>query len=185
VEQSLKSFMVLEGLTSKELSSPVNKLNGTIDPLLDLIFGTLGITKRGFLGSETGERASTEDSKTDERKIKLRKERIGLPLIRRFFDILIKYQIIIPPKEINRINGKYIYSVEFLYENELSLTEKVNVLDKLASANDKQSNVDGMGFTTVNEGRELILGFPPIEIVSNDISNSNEENSLEDDKEDI
>ncbi len=173
VEQGLKSFMVLEGLTSKELSSPVNKLNGSIDPLLDLIFGTLGITKRGFLGSDTGERASQEDAKTDEKKIKLRKERIGLPLIRRFFDILIKYQIIVPPKETNRINGKPIYNIEFLHENELSLAEKINVLDKLASANNNQSNVDGIGFTTVNEGRELILGFPPIELVSNDNGNDN------------
>lgn len=171
VEQGLKSFMVLEGIQAKEISSPVNKLNGTIEPLFDLIFGTLGITKRGFLGSDTGERASQEDAKTDEKKIKLRQERIGTPLIKKFFDTLIKYQIVIPPKETNKINGKPIYKIEFIHENELSLTEKVNALDKVANANDKQSNINGVGMVTVDEARELILGYPPLEIVVEDKTN--------------
>lgn len=190
VEQGLKSYMVLEGLQAKEISSPVNKLNGTIEPLFDLIFGTLGITKRGFLGSDTGERASVEDAKTDSKKIKLRQERIGIKLIRQLFDLLIKYQVIIPPKELNRISNKPVYKVEFIEKNDMSLIDKVTALDKLASANDKQSNIDGHGFTTSNEGRELILGLDPLEledidyVVTKSINSGNNNEDVEGNRED-
>lgn len=88
----LRRTIVGEGITSTVLGSEVADPKNTIDVILDLIAGGVGIPKRILLGSERGELSSNQDennwaARIDERRTTYAGPMILKPFIEKMIDI--------------------------------------------------------------------------------------------------
>lgn len=175
MEDDLRSNIITDGFDINLLSAPVNKMTGAVEPIIDLMMGTLGIPKRKFFGSEQGELASGQDSKNDQKKTTKRRTRVAEKLIREFWDRLFTFLILAPPRS-------KVYRVVFGAEDELDIKEKAEVLKTFALANQAHSLASGGDIMiTPQKAMDLVgIEFEEESQTEEDSNNENEPNMIED-----
>lgn len=77
----LRRWLQLEGQEMQELTNQLQDPSPSVDKLLDLIAGSVGIPKRVLLGSERGEQASSQDEQNWNRVITTRQNNFAGPQI--------------------------------------------------------------------------------------------------------
>lgn len=91
----LQRYLALDGVSAKSLAPQVASPAGHLDAQLDYISIALGVPKRVFMGSEQGELASSQDSKTWNKRVMKRQNDYLTPLvIRPFIDRLMQMGIL-------------------------------------------------------------------------------------------
>jgi len=96
----LQRYMALTGVTAKSLEPQVADPTGHLTAQLEVIALTLAIPKRILFGSEQAELASTQDSKTWNKRLKRRQEEYVTPMVvRPFVDRLIALGVLPIVKE--------------------------------------------------------------------------------------
>jgi hypothetical protein len=140
-------YVIEDGYKTRQINNQVNKMQSEVTIFIDLIFGTLGIAKRPFLGSEEGVLASDQDTQNLRDSISLRQKSVGTRLVKMFFDRIFEAQILIGPRT--------LYRVEFTTGNGLTLLQKVDAILKLAQANQAQ----GSDILNIDEIREEVMGW--------------------------
>jgi len=98
--QSLQRYLSFTGIEVNTLDPQVEDPTGHLDVQIDAICITIGVPKRIFVGSERGELASTQDSKTWNKRIAKRQTQYLTPyVIRPFIDRLIAFGVLPEPVE--------------------------------------------------------------------------------------
>ena len=97
---SLQRYLFLEGVEAKSLAPQVSDPSKQIDKQIEAICVRLAIPKRIFTGSERGELASSQDSKTWNRRMARRQSRYLTPrVIVPFVDRLIALRVLPEPSQ--------------------------------------------------------------------------------------
>lgn len=96
----LQRYLALTGVSAKSLSPQAVDPGPHLEAQLDSIAIAIGIPKRKFLGSEQGQLASGQDTKTANGRTKRRQEKYLTPMVvRNFVDRLIAVGVLPEPKE--------------------------------------------------------------------------------------
>lgn len=148
-EEGFRTNIVTDGFNTKVLSSSINKLPGMIEPIIDLLMGTIGIPKRKFFGSEVGELASSQDRRNAQDSVQKRRQRTAEKLIRQFLARLFEFMLLLPPRS-------KTFKVTFSEEDDLNLMEKVQTLKIISEANKNQVDSNEGVFITSKMAMDLI-----------------------------
>lgn len=158
----LRRFLSLRGIEADLLSpsgSNVNVFAPNADSVIGLIAATVGIPQRILMGSERGQLASgQDDAEWNDRIAEYRRES-STPTVNLLCDRLIAYGALPEPAQ---------YVVSWPEEEELDETQKIDVISKIASANQAQVNAGGNMIMTENEIRNIWLGLDPLSTVISD-----------------
>lgn len=123
---TLQRYMISSGMTVKSLAPQVVSPNEQIEVQIDAICIRFGIPKRIFMGSERGELASSQDSKTWNKRIAFRQNNYITPrLIVPFIDRLIMVGVLPEPKS---------FQVVWPDMNSLTLEEQADISSKRTEA---------------------------------------------------
>lgn len=113
-QNSLQKILAASGGTFKTISPTVVDATPHITQQLVLICVTLGMSMRILTGSESGELASSQDAKKDNKKVAARqKNHITANIIRPFVDRLISYNVLPEPE-----SGEYTIHWPALDDND-------------------------------------------------------------------
>src|SRR5690606_21172157 len=97
-QKGFDQVMAFQGISAKTLPitlpSPEHFLKGP----LEAFAASIPIPMKILLGSQTGERASTEDAREWEQSIMARREQLAIPNIKRLVDKLVKFRVL-PDKD--------------------------------------------------------------------------------------
>lgn len=137
--------LTLQGITAKtlpiQLPSPEHFLKGP----LEAFAASIPIPMKILLGSQTGERASTEDAREWEQTIMARRAQLVVPNIKRLVDKLVRFGVL-PDRD---------WFVDWSDLTEASMDEKIERADKMAGINQKLLGTGERAFT-VDEIRETV-----------------------------
>jgi hypothetical protein len=132
------------------------------DTVMDQIAGTKGLPKRVLLGSEVGDLASTQDKKrVDDRKDEHIRD-CSEPALRQFFNRLLQYGGVRPLSDQGKGKGKR-YEIIWPKEEEMSESEKGELVVKLTTANLNQARAKGKRILSEDEIRDRVYGLEPLE----------------------
>lgn len=123
--EGLSRYLAIGGMTTKSLAPQVAEPNDHMDAQITAICISLGIPKRIFIGSESAELASSQDSKAWLRRVNKRRNAYLIPcMIRPFIQRLINMGVL--PR---LAKGPFIYWPDLMT---LSDQERAEVADKWA-----------------------------------------------------
>jgi hypothetical protein len=80
-QHQLRRYMIGQGLTATPMTGEDHDPGPTVDRLLDLISGAVGIPKRILIGSERGELSSAQDENNWSERIEERRENFASPAV--------------------------------------------------------------------------------------------------------
>lgn len=80
-QHQLRRYMIGQGLTATPMTGEDHDPGPTVDRLLDLIAGAVGIPKRILIGSERGELSSAQDENNWSERIEERRETFATPAV--------------------------------------------------------------------------------------------------------
>lgn len=147
-QSGFDSMLMVQGMEADTLSvtlpSPEHFFAGPVQSFA----ASLSIPVKILLGSQTGERASTEDAREWAQSCMARRNTRCLPLVKAFVERLVKFGVL-PPRE-------WHYGWQDL--TEATATEKLDRATKMASIN----QTTGMGVFEPNEIREA-AGYEEID----------------------
>lgn len=151
LDRNLMTF----GVTATPLSVPVPQFGPNLNALLRLIAGAIKMPLRIFIGSETGQLASEQDRNNWQDTINEYQSHHAQPTLRRFVNMMIEIGIVSEPVD--------TFETVWPDVDELTVTEKADVLPKLAKANKDNKAAGGGIIYTADEIRQDILGKEVLE----------------------
>lgn len=123
----LQRYMALTGVTAKSLSPQVADPKGHLEAQMDYIALSFGVPKRVLFGSERGELASSQDSRTWNKRLARRQNNYLTPMvIRPLVDRLLAFGILPPTQEMDE-DGAPVYKVDWPDLEGLTDQEKADI----------------------------------------------------------
>ncbi len=148
------------------LAATVTAFASNATSVLELISGATGMPQRILLGSERGQLASGQDRDNWDDRRRERRRAFATPVVHRLVDRLIEHGALPAPPSPSvrrRIDAGRLYAYEVVWPKIAPLDSPgtADVLSKLASANQAQSQANGGLIVTADEMRHLILDLEP------------------------
>jgi hypothetical protein len=150
-QESLDTHIVSEGFETDIIDSSQKPMSAEIGCYITLIATTLGVSQRVFSGTEEGKLASDQDRRNTGDVARRRRERIGAKLVRAFLEILFTSLVLKRPSN--------SFRVEFNPEDEMTMSEKIQALVDLSTANKNQMEANGELVLEVEEIRDTVMGW--------------------------
>lgn len=146
------------GVKVNPLGADTADFSSDADTILTQISTATGIPRRILEGSEQGELASSQDRSNWNERVQDRRRDVCEPHVRAFVDRLIEYKGLPTPKD-----GEY--EVTWPREEELTLGERVALVNTLATANATHIAAAGEPLVLGREIRDALLNWEPIDDV--------------------
>jgi hypothetical protein len=167
--QGLSRYLALQGTSVKSLAPQVASPSNHLDVQLQSIAISLAIPKRILFGSEQAELASSQDSKTWNRRVMQRQNGyLSQMIIRPFIDRLIALGVLPEPTE---------YMIDWPDLNSMSDMERAEVGDKWAQALSKYVAGDIVQMVPASQFLSIFCGMDVEDI--NQIREAMEEQAAE------
>lgn len=154
-DHGLTRNLFSRGVDMNVLQAPVHAFGANAETVLQFACATTNYSKRWFMGSEVGELASSQDRDNMADRISEYRTLNCEPALKQFFLRLIEYNALIRPAQI-----LYVWPSE----DEMTESEKAELIGKIAQANKAQTDANQPPIMTSDEIRDLILKMKPIEI---------------------
>lgn len=154
MSNNLRQYVLSRGVTPKTIAADAPDFEANVKTIIGLISATKNKPQRKLLGSERGHLASTQDEKSDNDTIAARQDEYGSALVRDFVDRLIKCNGLPAPRD--------SYEIIWPVEDELSESDKAEVVKNLTLANLNQFQAGGGLIKSSAEIRDEIYGDEPL-----------------------
>ena len=157
-ERGLRSAALTSGITPQAISASVPGFAPNAEYKIKKIASKLGIPWRMLFGAEAGDLASTNDRQMVDDRRKEYVDNHGRHCVRLFVDWLVAHNTLQ-----RTVDTDQPYEVDWPKLYHMSEMEKVETLDKLASANQKQTLSGGAPFLSTDEARDIYLEMEPVD----------------------
>jgi len=148
---ALRRVVQTKGVKMTQTQASAIDFKGPCDTILTAIASSIDVPQRIFLGSERGELASSQDRAQWVETIQDRRNEFAEPyVVNQLVDRLIEHKALTEPKE---------YSVRWPEIFDISMTERLDMADKMASINQKNGDI----VMTPEEIRDRALGWDPLD----------------------
>lgn len=151
-EHGQRRFVKTQGITAKVLGSDVPDPRGAYQTVVSSISGATGIPQRILLGSETGQKASEQDERNFNSRVKERQELYVTPRV--LGPLLVRFQALGALPEAD-------FKIEWPDLNTLTEKEEADVAARMGQAikNVSSQTKEGTMFVSPREFREKWLGI--------------------------
>ena len=149
-QKGFDAMLLLQGIEAKTLGITLPQPEEFMLVALQSFAASIGIPLKILIGSQTGERASTEDAKEWSQTIMSRRNNIVVPNIMDLVERLVRF----------RVMADKPWSVHWPDLTESSMEEKIARADKMADTNQKMQRTGEIVFT--HEEIREVVGFEPL-----------------------
>ena len=152
LNSKFENFLVTQNMKSTVLNTDMSNADAALFKSINVFAASIPIPMRVLMGSQSGERAASEDAKEWARTCEARRSYMLRPVIRQFIERLIKWNV---------IEGKE-WRIEWTSLTEATQEERMAILDRLIKANDQAWRAGQRIAFTRDEMRDE-AGYKPLE----------------------